>query len=186
MFEDSLLINLAVFAAGQLVAYLYLRTGRRQRGLSLMIGGWVLADVALVQRFVLGSVDEVFYAALITLQAWSALEFLGYFFARLRRRSKSVRARREHEFLAGFEAYLRDDLEEAIRNFRGVVRRDPWDLPVVVALATALARSGERRSRRRSRVLLQAARNLDVDSVFVDVIESEGRLASKPAASRRG
>lgn len=183
MFEDSLAINLVIFLAGQLVAYLYLRTGRRQRGLVLMIGAWVLADVALVQRFVFGAVDEVYYASLIAMQGWSVLEFAGYFFSRMRRRSKAVRKRRDLEFRSGFEAYLQNDLELAIRNFRGIVRRDPWDLPVVVALATALARSEEPRHRRRSRSLLQAARSLDVDSEFVDIIEGESRRSGSAAGS---
>ena len=186
MFEDSLPINLSIFLAGQLVAYLYLRTGRRQRGLILMIGGWVLIDVALVQRFAFATVDEVFYSALIVMQVWSLLEFLAYFWARIYRRRKSVRKRREIEFRAGFEAYLRNDLESAITAFRGIVRRDPWDLPVVVALATALARMGGRGSLRRSRSLFKSARDLDVDSSFDEIITAETALFSGPGAASKG
>jgi hypothetical protein len=186
MFEDSLPINLSIFLAGQLVAYLYLRTGRRQRGLTLMIGGWVLIDVALVQRFAFATVDEVFYSALIAMQVWSLLEFLAYFWARIYRRRKSVRKRREIEFRDGFQAYLRNDLESAITAFRGIVRRDPWDLPVVVALATALARMGGRRSLRRSRSLFKAARDLDVDSSFDEIIAAETALFSGPGAASKG
>lgn len=181
MFEDSLPINLVIFLTGQLVAYLYLRTGRRQRGLALMIGGWILVDVALVQRFAFGKVDEVYYSALVAMQAWSTLEFLGYFYSRIRRRRKAVLARRDLEFRSGFQAYLRNDLEPAIAAFRGIVRRDPWDLPVMVALATALARTGEPRRCRRSRSLLRAARDLDIDSVFTDVIEGESQLPAETA-----
>ena len=45
LFEDSFLINLVIFVAGQAAAYGYLRTGRRNRGVMLMIVAWVLIDV---------------------------------------------------------------------------------------------------------------------------------------------
>ena len=138
-----------------------------------MIGAWVLIDVVLVSKFAFQATGPVFYSSLVAVQLWSIAEVIGYVFSRLRRRRPSVQARRAEDYRRGLLAYLKDDLRPAEAAFDGIVRRDPWDLTVVIALATVLARSGEPKQLRRSRTLLRIARDLDVSSAFTDVIESE-------------
>lgn len=186
MFADSFAINLVIFLAGQVVAYLYLRTGRRQRGLMLMIGAWILIDVVLVAKFAFHHTGSLFWLSLLIVQVWSLGEVCAYGFSRVRRRRKVVLARRAEEFRKGFQAYLKNDFEPAIEAFRGILRRDPWDLPTVVALATALARSGVAKNARKARSWWRVARDLDVDATFADVIDAEsGRVAPRRASSSR-
>ncbi|MCA8955968.1 MAG: hypothetical protein KDC87_07835 [Planctomycetes bacterium] len=170
MFAESVLFNLVLFTAGQVVAYLSLRTGRRVRGLALLMGAWVLADIALLQRFAFGRADWVFYTALLAWQLWSLFELIAFITARIRRSRPSTLLRREALYRAGFTHYLRDELPEAIANFRQILRRDPWDVPAALALGTASARAGDLSG---ARTWLRTARALDVDGEFTDAIGDE-------------
>jgi tetratricopeptide (TPR) repeat protein len=170
MFEESFLFNLAVFAAGQLVAYLYLRTGRPQRGLTLMVGCWILADVVLLEKFAFQRTDLLFSGALLALQCWSLLEVAVYTYGRWHRRRRKTREQRAKGFRSGYDSYLRDDLPAAIAAFRRLVRLDPWDLQARLALGTALARAGQQR---RARAAFRAARSLDVRGEYRDAIGDE-------------
>lgn len=177
MFEGSFLINLGIFAMGQVVAYLYLRTGRRPRGLALMIGGWVLVDVALLERFAFQQSEVLFLWALLLMQSWSIFEVGCYVVARVRRRRPKFLAEREQLFRKGFRHYIRDELDEAAVAYRRILRGDPWDVSTTLALGTALSRSGDGR---RARALLRTARNLDVDGYYGDAILDElKRFATK-------
>lgn len=184
VFADSFLFNLALFLCGQVVAYLYLRTGRRHRGMALMFGGWILADACLVLRvfFAEAAHGGVFNLCLGALQVWSLLEIFCYVHGRWRRRRQSHLERREKDFRRGYLLYLRNQLEQAIPIFQALHRRDPWDLEVTIALATACARAGQER---RARTLLRTARSLDVQGGWSDVIRAElARFVAPPKARK--
>lgn len=185
MFEDSFLANLSIFLAGQAVAWAYLHTGRIRRGVTLMLAGWILADVALVARFAYEGGEPLYLLALTALQIWSLGEVALFSFARLRRRLGPIRRQREQLYRAAFVHYLRNELPAAQGIWRRLVRRDPWDVQSTLMLATVQARLGRRR---RARSLFRAARGLDRELRMRDVIRDElKRFAAKgrrPAAPR--
>lgn len=170
MFEDSFLINLGIFVVGQLAAYRYLRTGRKTRGVMLMIFGWVLADIAMVRVFVFGQQDTVFLLSLTLMQVYSLVEAFLCTVGRIRRRSTRVKELRKELFRSAFVHCLKDELDAAITDYRGLVRMDPWDLESTLGLATALARKGRGRKARR---YFRCARSLDLDHEYGDVISDE-------------
>lgn len=182
MLGDSFLFNLLVFVAGQAVAWAYLHTGRTKRGVTLMLAGWILADVALLARFAYEGGEPVYVAALSALQAWSLAEVVLFTFARIRRRLGRIRRQRELLYRAAYVHYLRNELAAALAIWRRLVRRDPWDVQSTLALATVHARLGRRR---RARSLFRAARGLDRDGRLDDVIRDElKRFAAKRRAQR--
>ena len=170
MFEDSFLINLVIFVVGQVAAYCYLRTGRKIRGVTLMILGWVLADVAMVRVFGFGQRDTIFLASLTLMQAYSLVEAFLFTIGRIRRRSSKVRQQRKERFRSAFLHCLRNELDAAIADYRALVSMDPWDLESTLGLATALARKGKGRQARR---YFRYARSLDLNDDYGDVISDE-------------
>ena len=170
MFEDSFLINLVIFVVGQLAAYCYLRTGRKTRGVMLMIVGLVLADVALVRVFAFGQRDTIFLLSLILMQAYSLAEAVLYTIGRIRRRSSTAKQQRKERFRSAFLHCLRNELDAAIADYRALVKIDPWDLESTLGLATALARKGKGRQARR---YFRCARSLDLKDEYGDVISDE-------------
>jgi len=170
MFEDSFLINLVIFVMGQAAAYGYLRTGRKTRGVMLMILGWTLADVALVRVFAVGQRDTTFIVALLLMQAYSLVEAFLFVLGRTRRRSSKVKQRREEWFRSAFLHSISNELDAAISDYRALVRMDPWDLESTLGLATTLARAGKGRQARR---YFRTARSLDLKNDYADVISDE-------------
>jgi tetratricopeptide (TPR) repeat protein len=170
MFADSFLANLLIFVIGQAAAWGNMRTGRVVRGLALMVGAWALADLALMFRFVFESMRASYLPVLVVLQAWSLVEaaLLGH--GRLRRRSWRRRPARLALYREAFEHYLRNDLPAARSLQQRLVRRDPWDTEATLALATTLARAGERK---KARKLFRRARAIDLEARFHDVIADE-------------
>ncbi|MEE9126677.1 MAG: hypothetical protein V3U11_06015 [Planctomycetota bacterium] len=170
MFEDSFLINLVIFVAGQAAAYGYLRTGRRNRGVMLMILAWVLIDFAMVRAFAFGKRDTIFLVALTLMQVYSLVEVFLFTMGRVRRRTSKVRQQRQERFESAFLHHIRNDLDAAIADYRVLVRLDPWDLESTLGLATALARKGKGRQARR---YFRSARSLDLRHEYGDVIGDE-------------
>ncbi len=173
MFAESFLINLCIFLAGQLVAYGYLRTGRRHRGLALMFISWILVDAILVVRYALESTDsaEVFYRLLLTLmQTYALVELFLYLFGRWRRRSPKVRQAREVDFRQAYLHYLRNELAPAEAAYRRILRRDAWDQEAMLGLATVQSRAGKGRQ---ARAYFRRARSLDLQNRFGDAIGAE-------------
>jgi hypothetical protein len=170
MFEDSFPINLAIFVVGQVAAYRYLRTGRKTRGVMLMILGWVLADIAMVRVFTFGQRDTTFLLSLTLMQVYSLVEAFLYTIGRIRRRRSKVKKERQKRFHSAFIHCLRNELDAAIADYRALVRMDPWDLESTLGLATALARKGKGRQARR---YFRCARSLDLNDDYGDVISDE-------------
>ena len=158
MFQDAFWPNLAIFVLGQIAAWGYLRTGLVRRGVLLMVGAWLLADVALLARFAYEGQDLVYRVALMLMQIYSLCEFALFLYGRWRRRSPAVRERREHLLREAFLHYLRDERVAAARSYRQILRNDQWDADATLGLATVLARGGEHR---RARSLFRSARSLD-------------------------
>ncbi len=172
MFRDSFLINLLIFRAAQLVAYGFLRTGLIRRGVMLMVGTWVLADMALLARFAFSDTGDYYMGLLLIMQLYMILETFLYASGRLRRRLIATVRRRRDLFYEAFRHYLRDELDLAQGILRRLVRWDPWDLESTLALATVLSRKGRYR---KARGLLRQARGLDRRRRFRDVIRAELR-----------
>jgi hypothetical protein len=182
MFEESFLINLVIFLLGQWAAYGYLRTGLRQRGLALMILGWVLVDVILVERYAFERTGIFYRVSLACLQAYSLVEFVLFTGGRIRRRLRSVRRAREVDFRQAFLHYLNDEMVLAEAGYRRILKRDPWDEEATLGLATTLARIGKSK---KARAMFRRARALDQDGRFTDVIGDELRRF-RPAAPSGG
>lgn len=172
MFKDSFLANLLILLVAQLVAYGYLRTGLLRRGVLLMVGTWVMADVALLARFAFAYTGPWYLAALLLMQLHAVLEAFLYASGRVRRRFGATTRRRKDLYFRAFRHYLRNELDQAQTILRRLVRWDPWDLESTLALATVLSRKGRHR---RARGLLRQARGLDRQRRFRDVIGAELR-----------
>ena len=178
MFADAFWPNFAIFALGQVVAFLYLFTGRVGRGGCLMLAVLLLADVALVARFAYDA-ETVTVAALALMQAYVFIELVLFAFGRWYRRRPGVLLRRRAEYQAGLVAELQGDDASAATVFKRLCRRDPWDAEVTLALATVERRLGNFGKARR---LLRKARSLDRAGKLGDLIYLEsGRLSSGAA-----
>ena len=125
MFEESFLINLLLFVGGQVAAYGYLRTGRRRRGLLLMVVGWLLVDVVLVVRFAFEHTGWWYLLSLTLLQTYSLAELVLFGLGRIRRRMARVRQARNRDFRTAYLHYLRNELQAAVRCYRRILARDP-------------------------------------------------------------
>jgi len=66
------------------------------------------------------------------------------------------------------------------RGYRALVRRDPWDLTARLCLGRALLRSGQAAQGRRA---LRAARRLDRDGRYTDLIEATAKLGAVGAVT---
>lgn len=184
MFEDGFWPNLAIFVAGQIAAWGYLRTGLIRRGVCLMVGAWILADIALLARFAYEGQQTVYRLALTAMQAYSLCEFVLFAWGRWRRRRPAVRRQREELFRAAFLHYLRDEREAASRLYRAILRRDHWDVDAALGLATVLARSGQLR---RARSLFRLARGLDRQGRYASAISWElRRFAARSGRAAEG
>lgn len=170
MFADSLLPNLLLFAVGQVTAWGYLRTGLVNRGLALLLGAWVLVDIALLARFAFDAEGLGFRAPLLLMQLWSAGEFLLFLGLQVRRRLPGVRRRRAEQVRVAFLDYLRNDLESAEGHYRKMLLWDPWDLSARMGLASVRRATGRVRSARR---LLRNGLGRARQERFEDVVRGE-------------
>ncbi len=173
MYPDQLLPNLAIFAAGVLVATACLRTGLVARGVWLMVVVWCLADGALLVRYALEDRGELYVATLWVMQAVCALSVLWWLWARLRRRLGRMARERNAVFAEGQASHLRGDFDAARRVFARLLRHDPWDTATTVAMAEVMQAQGKNSAARK---LLRRARNLDLRKDYSDLITA--RLAA--------
>ncbi|MGE3174197.1 MAG: hypothetical protein AB7O97_16330 [Planctomycetota bacterium] len=182
MFPDLFLPNAALCALGIAVAVYWLRTGMVGRGVALLAGLLVAADLALLARFVFDDRPSLYRGALWTLQvaATGGVAWLGFALAR-RRWSPDAR-RRDELFATGYRHYLRGEWEPAARHFRRLLRADPWDTAARVAAANTAWRLGRVQAALRG---FRTARRLDRARAYVDFIaEQERRVRSAPIAPR--
>lgn len=184
MFPDSLALNLLVFLLAQATVWGYLRTGLVRRGVLVLVGSWVLGDVALLARFAFGEVGSLYQGALFGLWALTLVEAGRFGWGRWRRRRPEAREQRHAEFQRGTRLWMSDEIEAADGIFAGLVRRDPWDLRARLALAQLRVAQDRPANARR---LLQAARHLDRRRHFDDLIRYElSRCGVKDAFEEEG
>lgn len=177
MFPDALLPNVLLFAAGQAAAWAWLRTGFVGRGVAVMVAIWLLADWALVARFVFADAGGSFVLALSLLQLLCAVEAAWLLLLVLRRRFGRLRRQRRQLFAAAFAHHLRGEPAPARALLQRLLRHDPWDVPSRILLALVLSRLGRRQQARR---LLRRARGLDRGGSYRDLVVD--RLALLQAA----
>lgn len=156
-----------LFAAGQVTAWGWLRTGFLRRGVLVMAVIWTLADWALLARFVFGDAAGSYPIALLLLQLVCAGEAAWFALARLRRRFGKLRLARRSMFGSAFSHYLRDEAGPAEQLLLQLLRHDPWDVPSRILLANVLSRQGQRK---RARRLLERARGLDRNGEYRDLV----------------
>ncbi len=173
MYPDQLLPNLAIFAAGVLVATACLRTGLVARGVWLMVAVWCLADGALLVRYAMEDRGELYVGVLWAMQAVCALSVLWWTWARVRRRLGRMGRQRNAVFSEGQACQMRGDLEGARRTYGRLLRHDPWDTATTIAMAEVLHALGKRAA---ARGMLRRARNLDLRKDYGDLIAA--RLAA--------
>jgi tetratricopeptide (TPR) repeat protein len=169
----DLIPNLALFVAGVLVATACLRTGLVVRGVLLMVLVWVLADGALLVRYVWEDRTDLFLGTLAAMQVVCAWSVVWWIWARVRRRLGRMGRQRNAVFAEGQASFLRGDLEAARRTFARMLGHDPWDAATAIAMAEVLQAQGRRSA---ARGWLKQARNLDLRKDYHDLISA--RLAS--------
>lgn len=174
MFLDAFLPNLTLFLLGQAAAWYYLRTGRFWVGAMATAGLWILADWALVAKFVFGAVGRDFTLPLVGMQVVALLTAALLAVALWRRRWSKTAKQRPVRFRAGLEAYLRDDLGNAQKVFTGLVRCNPWDAAAWVALGNVQRRLGRARQ---AAACYRRALGVDRTSDYHDLVhQQQGRL----------
>ncbi|MBX3463397.1 MAG: tetratricopeptide repeat protein [Planctomycetes bacterium] len=175
MFAEQAWPNLLLFAAGQVAAWIYLRSGRIGIGLAATAALWVLADWFLLARFAFRVGVGASSWPLAGMQAVALATVATLLLAWWRRTSSPAARARLPRFRAAQAAYLRGDLDGAGAAFRRLVRTDPWDAAAWIALANVLARQGRARPARRC---LVHARRLDTRRQYGDLIRHQLALAA--------
>ena len=179
MLADAFLPNLALFVVGQAAAWYYLRTGRPWLGGGAMAALWILADWALVAKFVFGAAGNDFTGPLLGMQLVALAAAGSLAIALWRRRWSKAAKGRAGTFRSGLEAYLRDDLKVAERAFRTLVACDPWDAAAWLALGNV-----QRRLARASKAAgcYRRARRVDRAGDFQHLVgQQQARLARAAA-----
>lgn len=179
MFPDAFLPNLALFLAGQLAAWGYLRTGLVRRGVVLMLVMWVLADAVLLLRFAYAETGTGYVAALLAMQCVAVLGALWFALGRVRRRWSRTARERGDLLAAGLRLYLQGRFADAQGLFTRLHRCDPWDPAAAIALANTLARTD--RPRRAAR-LYRHARAVDRRRTYDGLVQAQlARVMPPPA-----
>ncbi len=181
----SLLAVCIPFVAGQVPAWLYMRSGRVALGLLASGALWVLCDWWLVARYVYAHDEDLLRWPAGLLQLVAAGTAFGFAWQRWRRRWSTAAGARTERFAAGMAQYLRSDYPAARATFRRLVRVDPWDAPAWVALGDVLVRQGAGRA---ARGCYRRARAVDTEGALTDLIDqlrSPAVAARAPVASRR-
>ncbi|MEZ5989782.1 MAG: hypothetical protein R3F30_11795 [Planctomycetota bacterium] len=176
MFADSFLFQLLVFVVVQATALALLRTGMLVAGFTLLGGSWLLADAALMLRFLLHDPDTT-RLCLVGLQAMAVLGGGGFALWRVVRGRPGFRARPEEQWRRALDAYMAGRDQEAVSLLARLRRRDPWDAEACL-LAARIEVDGGRPGPAR-RLLARAAR-LGVDTPLTPEIEEEQRCLRRP------
>jgi tetratricopeptide (TPR) repeat protein len=167
VFPDLFLPNLLVFVAGVTTAVACLRTGMLQRGILLLVLLLASADAALLLRFAAAERGEAYWLVLTAMQALAVGASVWLLAARARRRWSADARQRRQLFAAALVHYLRHELEPAAALLTRLRRADPWDVPTCLLLGNVLAAGGQLR---RARRCYRAAKNLDREAGYVDLV----------------
>jgi len=172
VFADQFLPNLSVFVLGQAAAWYYLRTGRFWIGAVSTAALWVLADLLLVARFVIGVSSQDLALPLFLLQGVALGTLAALLLALWRRRWSATARARPQLFAAAMAQYLRCDHVAAAATFRRLTRADPWDVAAWTALGNVLARSSQPQ---RARRCYRRAAQVDTGRRFADFLQQQQR-----------
>jgi len=180
MWVDNFWVQALFFALLLVAAVGNMRTGRFGLGFAQFVLGWLLADGALVMRFVFEETGPAFTRTVLALQVCATVGIATYAFGRIRRRLTGFRDRQDQRYLDALDRFMAGDDEAAIAGLRRIVRKDPWDGQARAMLATVHAANGRRRAAlrwyRRSAALL-------ADGEWRDEIEEEIRCLQRKKAA---
>jgi hypothetical protein len=132
MLADHFFPQLLFFLLSQLAAFGLLRTGMVVWGFSVMILGWVLADMALVLHFVFPSQTTAYSLSLWGLQLLALTSFTVFFGWRWVRKREGFRAAQESRYSEALDHFMAGRDEEALQLFRRLSKRDPWDVEALL------------------------------------------------------
>ncbi|MCA8977524.1 MAG: hypothetical protein KDC98_22565 [Planctomycetes bacterium] len=169
VFLESFLPNLALFIAGQVAAWFYLRSGRWWLGGTAMAVLWGAADWAVVARYVFADTGAGFHWAMIVMQATALTTVVALGVSQWRRRWSGVAKRRAEIYGEGMQQYLRGSYEAAAATFRRLVRNDPWDTAAWLGLGNVLRRAGHSAAARRC---YRRCRSVDLTSEYRDLAKA--------------
>jgi hypothetical protein len=172
MFPDSFVTQLLLFAIAQGAAWGNMLTGRFPLGFVGFALTFMLADVLLVLRFIERVEATTFFGWLLAFQTACLVASLEFFGRRLWCRLPAFRKRQEAGYRAALDAFMAGRDDEALRGFRRLFRRDPWDAEAACMIATVLAGAGRHR---RARWWFGRARMRARTAVLRDEIDEEVR-----------
>jgi len=132
MLADQFFPQLLFFLLSQLAAFGLLRTGMVVWGFSVMILGWVLADLALVLHFVFPSQATAYALSLWGLQLLALTSFTVFFGWRWLRKREDFRAAQESCYSEALDHFMAGRDEEALQLFLRLSKRDPWDVEALL------------------------------------------------------
>lgn len=148
MFPDQFFPQLLFFLLAQAAAFGLLRTGMLVWGFSVMVLGWVLGDLALILHFAFPTQVTGYALSLWALQLLALASASLFFGWRFLRRRKGFRAAQERDYEKALDLFMSGRDPEAIRIFRRLFRRDPWDVEALLFLGRLEQRSRARAIRR--------------------------------------
>ncbi len=171
------LVNLLLFAAGQLAAWYYLRTGRVVVGFVATALLWLLLDGWLVSRYVF-RVDGPPWSWLLVAFHATAVAVVAMLLLGLWRKRWSATARnRPSLFAAALELHLCGDYAAAARAFRRLVRNDPWDAAARLGLGNAERRLGRLDAARRA---YRSALRVDIEGRYRELARMQIDRVRRP------
>lgn len=178
---DGFLVNLLLFAAGQIAAWHYLRTGRLMVGFGATLLLWCLLDAWLVARYAYRLDGPPWSWLLVGFQATAVATLAMLVFGLWRRRWSPTARARGRWFGTGIEQYLRGDLTAAMGTFRRLLRSDPWDAAAWLALGNVLRSQGRLRQ---ARACYRSAQRVDRMGAYKDHARLQLARAGDPGGRR--
>ncbi len=173
MFANSFLIQLLFFVLAHVAAIRNMRTGRVAAGFFQFAAVWILADAALVLRFVFEERGIPFLAVLAAMQILSVWSFLRHVHGRAQRRREVVKESRDRRYADALDLYMGGHDQEALGHWRSLARKEPWAAASAFMVGTLSMRLA---SRRRAISWMKRARLLAwEDSVLRNTITEELR-----------
>lgn len=171
MFVDAVMANVAVFAVGQVFAWLFLRSGRFWLGAGSTVALWTFIDWWLVSRYLLGTPVEGQQLPVLLLQATAILTTFTWVWAKLRKRLAAPQ--RAERFRVGVQQLLAGKHADADATFQKLAWADPWDSSAWIGRGDACRRLGVVAKARRC---YRRAAGVDIRGGFRDVIAHRLKL----------
>lgn len=152
---------LCSFAVGQCVAWRNMLRGRFALGFVQFALVFFLADVLLVLHFIAGDDGSRWRIALWAFLLVCFLSAAEYLFHAIRGRRVKFREAQARQYGEAMDAFLRRQDADALRGFRRVCRRDPWDSAAALMVGTLEREGRDQRWLRRARARAEDPRLRD-------------------------